>query len=442
MLRLHTIQPFILLFSFLAGAVSFVHAQEFPPSGASVNLSLADLFRRVESGNLSLLAGRETVEQARQERFRNRSNLLPSLRLDASQVRSDPGDLNGRNGDAFNQFEAKAVANWRLLDPNNLAEYSVAKLDEEVAELRFNASQQDVFEEAAFLYFTHLRNVARLDVIDANLERDDALLALARNQFEAGVATPIDVTRAEVSLANNRKERLQQETLLVQSRLAILRLLDLPLDNALRLQSLPPGDNLPGGLDSLDAARILPNRPEYIQAEKELERNKTARKAAAWERFPSVNLIGEWGFVSETAFDGREENEWLVGIAFSMPIWEGFRIRSNKLQADSLVRSQEYVIRDIENRVGAQVRLALQDVRSRFQQIQIARETVTLSERELELARTRFEEGISDNRDVVEAQANLAEANDSLVESVFRYNLSRLVLARTRGDTRLLLTGL
>ena len=63
---------------------------------------------------------------------------------------------------------------------------------------------------------------------------------------------------------------------------------------------------------------------------------------------------------------------------------------------------------------------------------------MVLSEEELELARIRFIEGVADNRDVTDAQAALAAANDELVEAVYFYNLSRLELARSRGGVRLL----
>ena len=66
----------------------------------------------------------------------------------------------------------------------------------------------------------------------------------------------------------------------------------------------------------------------------------------------------------------------------------------------------------------------------------MAEKTLGLAQEELRLARQRYQQGVADNREVLEAQTRLAEAGDNLVDAVFRYNLSRLELARARGDVR------
>ena len=63
-----------------------------------------------------------------------------------------------------------------------------------------------------------------------------------------------------------------------------------------------------------------------------------------------------------------------------------------------------------------------------------------LSEEELILARTRFTQGVADNREIIDAQAALADANDEMIETLYQYDLSRLSLARAKGDVRLLLS--
>ena len=92
-----------------------------------------------------------------------------------------------------------------------------------------------------------------------------------------------------------------------------------------------------------------------------------------------------------------------------------------------------------EQQISAEVRLAVQDARSRLAQIAVAEKSRTLADDELRLARLRFGQGVADNREVVEAQDRLAVADDNLVEAVYQYNLSRLELARAGGDVRRIL---
>ncbi len=400
----------------------------------AVKMSLEQVFDRIESQNLSLLIQNEAVVGQLQSSRRARAGVLPSLDFEGSQTRSQNA-IGARQRVVGNSFAARLSARYPLVDARAITEARVGKFDYEISQLDFAVTVQDVLQLAGNAYFQHLRNLARADVIEANLARDKVLLELAVNQYRAGVATPIDVTRAEVRLANDEKDRLQQETTVYLSGLDLKRLLDLDLDVDLQLEKMEPNQML---LDSLSGVALLSARPEYEKATRTLERNRFARKMAPWERAPTVNLIGQYGFGGDTFWDGTEE-EWLIGFTFNIPIFDGWRIQANILQADSLVRQQQYAVRQLENQLGADYRFSLQNVRSLFQQIDLARKQVMLGEKELELARTRFQQGVADNRDLVEAQANLAFAQDQLVESIYRYNLARLEYARVRGNVRLVL---
>ncbi|HLS28321.1 MAG TPA: TolC family protein, partial [Opitutales bacterium] len=105
----------------------------------------------------------------------------------------------------------------------------------------------------------------------------------------------------------------------------------------------------------------------------------------------------------------------------------------------SRIRATEVELERIEQEASSDLLLAWQDLKSRLAQIELAELNVELSDEELRLARSRFEEGAADNRELIEAQNRIAVAHDNLVEAIFRYNLSRLEYARSRGDVRLLL---
>lgn len=399
-------------------------------------LTLEEVLALIDAQNLSLLIREQQLTGIEQNVTRARAGLLPTLDLNAQQVRQRVANLAAGTSSVSSDFDAKLAAQMVLLDARTLTDYNVAKLDLDVARLDYESLKQDFLEAASILYFTHLRNVAATQVIEANIARDEVLLTLASNQFRAGVATPIDVTRAEVRLAIDERDRLQQETLVLSSATSLKRLLSIDLDQPIVLEPIMPSDSALNASEGLTFQSVLDNRPEYRSAERLLERNRYARKMAPYERAPSIALFGEYGYGSDYGWSGNYEKEWLAGVAVTVPIYEGSRIKANVIQADALVREQEYTLRQLEEQYGTDYRIAVQDVRSRFQQIAISRKQVALSEKELELARTRFQQGVADNRDVVEAQANLAAATFQLVESIYNYNLSRVTLARVGGDVK------
>jgi outer membrane protein TolC len=88
---------------------------------------------------------------------------------------------------------------------------------------------------------------------------------------------------------------------------------------------------------------------------------------------------------------------------------------------------------DLRNHIDQQVRSALLDVNAAQQLVQVARSNVDLATRELSDETDRVNSGVDDNLPLVTAQASLAAAQSNLVESLYQYNVSKLVLARAAG---------
>ena len=121
-----------------------------------------------------------------------------------------------------------------------------------------------------------------------------------------------------------------------------------------------------------------------------------------------------------------------------MPIFD-LRTGSNRRFALSRLRAQEARIHALELQINSELRLATQDANSRNAQIVVAEKGLSLGREELRLAQQRYQQGVADNREVVEAQNRLAIAEDNLVEAEFQFQLSRVELARSRGDVRSIL---
>ena len=96
-------------------------------------------------------------------------------------------------------------------------------------------------------------------------------------------------------------------------------------------------------------------------------------------------------------------------------------------------------LHNLELQISSELRLARQDASSRNAQIVVAEKNLSLAEQQLRLAQARYREGVADNREVVEAQNQLAIAADNVVDAIYQYNLSRVELARARGEVRTVL---
>lgn len=423
-----------LLAAWLGSPAPALRAAEEEPLTLERALALA------ETSNLTVQLSRETAQQAAATAGQAAVAVLPSLSLKGSQQRSETVSIV--NGEAVqsapgNRFDGKLAGSVNLLNQQQRAAWRAAQAGVRVAELDVQTAVQTALNAVAQAYFTHLRNLRRIDVLTANVERAQALLTLARNQAAAGVATQIDVTRAEALLAQAEQARMQQQTLVFGSEIALLRLLDMPPDRALRLADFSVRRDLPAAAATNLAARA--RRPEFQRVERAIEQAQLEVRAARAGRLPSVGLAGEYGTVAATPGDRDRESAWLAAATLSVPVFDGWKTRSDLQLALSRLRAQELRRRQVEQLIATELRLAHQDASSRLAQIAVAEKSLRLADEELRLARSRYEQGVADNREVVEAQNRIALAADGLVEAVYQYDLSRLELARVGGDTRSLL---
>lgn len=412
------------------------------PAAESGALTLEDALTAVERVSLTVLLSRESAVQALEVAHLQRAANLPNLSASLQQRRSQGVSIATvvvTSGRPANRFDALLTGSYALYNPSLRVLAEASRTGAEVARANLAAALQAVLADVAGGYFLNLRNLRRREALDANIARAQALLGLARSQFAAGVATQIDVTRAEAQLALSEQARLQHDTAVLQSQLLLQRILDLPLGQPLQLVGFEVR-RTSGTLQALGAeGTAFERRAEHLAARLAVDQSRLNLRATERERWPAVTLSGNYGVASPRFDDEGKQDQWAFGVGVAMPVFDGFRLSASRRSAQSRLRSQEARLHHLELQISAELRLAAQDAASRHAQVSVAEKGLGLSREELRLAQQRYQQGVADNREVVEAQNRLAQAEDNLVEAVHQYNLSRVEFARARGDVRTIL---
>jgi outer membrane protein TolC len=91
-------------------------------------------------------------------------------------------------------------------------------------------------------------------------------------------------------------------------------------------------------------------------------------------------------------------------------------------------------LKDVTDQVTLEVRHALMTLDSSTQQVSVAEKGLELALKELTLAQDRFSVGLATNLEITNAQTSVARARDNLIEALFRFNASRINLARAKGE--------
>lgn len=91
-------------------------------------------------------------------------------------------------------------------------------------------------------------------------------------------------------------------------------------------------------------------------------------------------------------------------------------------------------MKDVSDQVTLEVRNALLTLESSTQQVGVAVKGLELALKELTFAKERFAAGLATNIEVTSAQTSVARARDNHIEALFRFNASRINLARAKGE--------
>jgi outer membrane protein TolC len=337
----------------------------------------------------------------------------------------------------YDVFDARASLTETVFDFSSIRGYQAAKVAAEAVKADNLGTRDQVTDQVARAYLTGLRAQAALDTAKANVELSEALLKLSQSLKTAGTGTGIEVTRADVQLANDRQQLIVAENGVERSHLELLKVIGLKLDRSVELTgalSYVPVENVDPA-QALATARE--NRAE-LKAQQDREKSaKLSFSGVKFERLPSVAAFGDYGSSGSTINDSVPTRTY--GASLKIPIFDGGRRDARRAESASEYRQEQIRTQDLRDQIELDVRLALQSLRSADAEVKAAEDGLKLSENELAQAQRRYKAGVSNSVEVTDAQTRLQRARDNRINALYNYNVARIDLGTATGTIRSML---
>jgi outer membrane protein len=405
----------------------------------AVEISLAP------EGSPRVALAQESIKEAEAKRLEARGALLPDLETSLSDRRQTtnlraygfnfaipiPGVVLPTIVGPFSVFDARATASQTVFDFSTIKRYQQSKVNVEAIKSDFDAAKNQVSDQVARAYLIGLRADAALETARANVELSQALRTQAVQQKDAGTGTGLDVTRADVQLANDKQRLVVAENDRRRAGLNLMRAMGLKLDAELSLtDKLDYKPAEVGSIaDALGAARRL--RAE-LAAQKDREASaRLSYTAVRSERLPSLGASADYGTIGSQLIGTQPTYSY--GLSLRVPVFDGGKRDARRAESLSQYRQEQTRTRDLGQQVELDVRLAFDSIASAATEVQTAREGVGLSENELAQARRRYQAGVANALEVTDAQTRLDRARDNLISALYDYNVARIDLATATG---------
>jgi len=219
-----------------------------------------------------------------------------------------------------------------------------------------------------------------------------------------------------------------------KDRLTLARIIGLPSGQQFNVTSKAGYQYWNGGdlQEALKQART--ERADIKSAQATAGASQLSKKAAQMERVPGISVNGYYGSIGTNL--GRSDPTYQLVATVNLPIFTGGRIRSEIQNAAAQQDRKQSEYADIVGRVDYEVRNAFTDLQAADSAVKVAEKNTQLAQHTLAQARDRFMNGVTNNLEVIQAQQDVAAANENYISSLFAHNLAKLTLLRALGSAQ------
>jgi len=277
-----------------------------------------------------------------------------------------------------------------------------------------------------------ISDAAAVDSFRAQVRTAQTLYDQDLDKNAQGVVAMIDVLRARVELQTQRQRLIAAENQLNIDKLSLARVIGLPNGQDFRLTDTVPYQPLPDSTLDQALAAAYATRLDYFAAQRQVAAEELALRAATAEVYPSGSLAADYGQIGNPNF-GAAHGTYSVSVALNIPIFQGSRVRADKLQAESTLELRRAELADLGGQIDDQVRTAFYNLKSSSELVAVAQSNIELANETVVQAQDRLSAGVANNLEVVQAQESVAAANQSYIASVYAFNLAKISLAQILG---------
>ncbi|MEB3276123.1 MAG: TolC family protein [Cyanobacteriota bacterium] len=424
-----------------------VQIRELRPIGLLEAENLAE----VNNPNLKLIATQ--VDQAQSNLRAQIALWYPTLSISANALPSYTGGQQFSQGGANPAFDGQSSssrwfygsqvqAQWALINPQRVPAIAAARDSFEKAKDQYLIALRELRLQVDVSYFTLQQADDTVRIGQESVRASVISLRDARARYQAGVATKLEVLQAETQLARDQQLLTDALTGQAVARRTLAALLDLP-------QSVTPtakdparvvGTWQPSLQESIIAAFAF--REELDQALLDISiANSTANQAlGAVQPFFNIfnNLVaGRYLGQQNVLVDLPGAAGWNVdnsiGLQVTWNIFDGGAAAAQSRAGKQQAQQFTYEFAKRRNDIRRDVETSFYELEKNNRNLTTTAREVLSAREALRLARLRLEAGVTTQREVVDSQRDLTQAEVRHSNAISDYNKRLAELRRRTG---------
>ena len=388
----------------------------------------------IKVAELKALASRQVVTEMRSGFFPNISANAVAVGTAASNTRLEA--VSALNNPAIFDRQAEGVMISQLItDFGRTANLTgSAKLQAEAAANNAQATREQILlaVDGAFYSAQQAQAVTRVAQQTVKTRRVflDQISALASNKLRSD----LDLSFAKVNFADAELLQSKAQNDLDAAFAQLSSLLGLNQTRTYQLVEEPLPPQVSTNVSEF-IQQGLQSRPDLLSLRNQQGAAMKLARAQRDARFPTISAVGAAGGApihDEALPDGYAA----AGIVINVPIFAGGFYVARQREAELQAEAAEASIHVLEDNVIRDVRVAWLNAQNAFDRYQITGQMLEPARQSYNLAKTRYDKGVSSIVELNQAELNLISAEISLATTQYEYLVQRSALSFQTGVLR------
>jgi len=428
------------LFILILWACSSWAVEELPPAGKPLTLDQCTAIAL--KYHPSLQASQATVEASKARVEQALSAYYPQVNFNSSYNTSTSNftAVGGQVRGAGHSWTFIDIYSSGLYLNQNIYDFGRTSSTVKVNRENVKASEEDlaVRKQTVVLnvkqaYFGVLQTLRLIHVAEETVSQMKQHLGRAQGFYQAGTRPKIDVTKAEVDLANaelgliRAKNNYQVARVNLNNAMGLRESLTFAIEDSLDFK--PVEIRLEEILELSYA-----QRPEILQLKARQRSQEANVKLAQASYYPTLSGTASY------LYRGPEPNDlywdWTIGATLSIPLFSGFSSPNQVAEARANLRNLQAQQEDLKLNIRLEAEQAFLGLKEADERIRVAEKAVAQAKENFDLATGRYQVGVGSPLEVTDAEVALANARANHIQALYDYKVAEARIEKAMGKIR------
>ncbi|BBB30511.1 TolC family outer membrane protein [Neptunomonas japonica] len=389
--------------------------------------ALEDIYLKALSNDAQLKVAEATFRANKEALPQARAGLLPNINATANTSYTD-SDLASFNNHGYTVSLVQPV-----FSASRWFTYQQGKTLDEQAQLRFDLAQQNLILQSVETYLNVLRAKSNLETAESQERAIKRRLDQVNAQFEVGLIAITDVHEAQASYDNARVNLIEAEGALDNSYEAIERLTGETITRTDLLSEEYPIQELAPAAPEEWLTKALSSNISLRVVKADIDVSRKSAQIAKAGHYPTLDLNATYDRDKGTANSNNWNDGHVVGLTFSVPLYQGGATSSRSRQAYAQLDAATQTFDDTARGVKQSTRSLLRNIKTNVQSVYARQQSIISSQAALDATSEGFSVGTRNVVDVLAAEQALYTAKRDYATARFDYVLNLFTFKQQVG---------